>query len=39
MEAIVELMDEVITNHENENVLEAVAEKANEMMAERPLFA
>jgi glycine hydroxymethyltransferase len=39
MEAIVNLIDEVITNHENENVLEAVAEKANEMMAERPLFA
>ncbi|MEZ4842077.1 MAG: serine hydroxymethyltransferase [Flavobacteriaceae bacterium] len=39
MEAIVELMDEVITNHENESVLEAVAEKANEMMSDRPLFA
>lgn len=39
MEAIVELMDEVITNYENESVLEAVAEKANEMMSDRPLFA
>ncbi|MFP2997607.1 serine hydroxymethyltransferase [Spongiivirga sp. MCCC 1A20706] len=39
MESIVELIDEVITNFENEEVLEAVAEKVNAMMADRPLFA
>ena len=35
---IVELIDEVITNFENETVLEAVKEKVNAMMAGRPLF-
>ncbi len=38
MDAVVELIDEVITNFENEEVLEAVAEKVNEMMSHRPLF-
>jgi len=35
---IVALIDEVINNHENEEVLEAVAEKAHAMMSHRPLF-
>ncbi|MEZ4796114.1 MAG: serine hydroxymethyltransferase [Flavobacteriaceae bacterium] len=39
MEVIVELIDEVIQNYENENVLEAVAEKVNDLMSHRPLFA
>ncbi len=39
MTSIVELVDEVISNHENEIVLEAVKDKVNEMMAGRPLFA
>ncbi len=38
MVTIVDLIDEVITNYENEAVLEAVAEKVNAMMANRPLF-
>ena len=38
MKLIVDLIDEVITNFENETVLEAVAEKVNEMMGERELF-
>jgi len=38
MITIVELIDEVIANHENEAVLEAVKEKVNAMMAGRPLF-
>ncbi len=38
MIAVVELIDEVIQNFENEAVLEAVAEKVNEMMSHRPLF-
>ena len=39
MEGIVDLMDEVIRNHENETVLEAVGEKVNAMMSGRPLFS
>ncbi|MCF6296154.1 MAG: serine hydroxymethyltransferase [Flavobacteriaceae bacterium] len=38
MEAIVALVDEVITNYENESVLEAVAERVNAMMEGLPLF-
>ncbi|MCK0131161.1 serine hydroxymethyltransferase [Flavobacteriaceae bacterium F08102] len=38
MPIIVDLIDEVILNHENESVLEAVAEKVNAMMSNRPLF-
>ena len=38
MQAIVELIDEVINNYENEDVLFSVKEKVNEMMAHRPLF-
>jgi glycine hydroxymethyltransferase len=38
MDYIVSLIDEVITNYENESVLEAVAEKVNEMMGEKDLF-
>ncbi len=38
MNGIVALIDEVITNFENEEVLEAVAEKVNDMMSHRPLF-
>jgi len=38
MQNIVELIDEVITNHENEAVLEAVAGKVNDMMRDKPLF-
>lgn len=38
MEKIVELIDEVIMNHDNEAQLESIAEKVNEMMAGLPLF-
>jgi glycine hydroxymethyltransferase len=39
MEGIVALIDEVIQNYDNENVLEAVADKVNALMSHRPLFA
>ena len=38
MEIIVGLIDEVITNHENETMLESIAEKVNIMMKNKPLF-
>ncbi|ULC58459.1 serine hydroxymethyltransferase [Flaviramulus sp. BrNp1-15] len=38
MVAIVELIDEVITNFDNEATLEAVKEKVNAMMKNKPLF-
>ena len=38
MKAIVELIDEVILNHENTELLESISEKVNEMMSSRPLF-
>lgn len=38
MAYVVDLIDEVITNYENESVLEAVATKVNALMADRPLF-
>ena len=38
MEKIVDLIDEVITNHEDEAKLESIAEKVNEMMSGLPLF-
>lgn len=39
MPVIVDLIDEVLSNTENEAVLEQVREKVNEMMSEFPLFA
>jgi glycine hydroxymethyltransferase len=38
MSLVVDLIDEVINNHENETVIEGVAEKVNKLMADRPLF-
>ncbi|MFD1064264.1 serine hydroxymethyltransferase [Winogradskyella litorisediminis] len=38
MAYVVDLIDEVLTNHENETVLKAVAEKVNKLMSGRPLF-
>lgn len=38
MVAIVDLVDEVITNFEDESVLEAVKGKVNTMMKDKPLF-
>jgi len=38
METIVSFIDEVITNYEDENVLESIAEKVNDMMSKKPLF-
>ena len=38
MSYVVDLIDEVITNYENETVLQGVAEKVNELMGGRPLF-
>lgn len=39
MAGIVDLIDEVITNFEDEAVLESVAERVNDMMSGLPLFA
>ena len=39
MVKIVDLIDEVILNHENEEALKAVGEKVNEMMGAFPIFA
>ena len=39
MSTIADLIDEVITNFENDAVLEVVKEKVNAMMKHRPLFA
>jgi len=39
MVQIVDLMDEVIVNFENEELLEAVGDKVNEMMGDFPIFA
>lgn len=38
MTAIADLVDEVVTNHEDTSVLDAVREKVNAMMADKPLF-
>ena len=38
MANVVDLIDEVLTNHDNETVLEGVASKVNELMGGRPLF-
>ncbi|BAO77694.1 serine hydroxymethyltransferase [Winogradskyella sp. PG-2] len=38
MSYVVDLIDEVLTNHDNETVLEGVAKKVNELMGGRPLF-
>lgn len=38
MSYVVDLIDEVITNYENETVLEGIAKKVNELMGGRPLF-
>jgi glycine hydroxymethyltransferase len=39
MEPVVEMIDEVISNIENEKVLESVKKRVNDMMSEFPLFA
>lgn len=38
METVVNLIDEVITNHEDEKILEGVANQVYALMADRPLF-
>ena len=38
MKTVVDFIDEVISNFENEDVLEVVAGKVNKLMSERPLF-
>jgi len=38
METIVSLIDEVISNYEDEEILENVANKVNDMMSKKPLF-
>jgi len=38
MSIIVDFIDEVINNYQNEEVLEAIADKVNLMMSDRPLF-
>jgi glycine hydroxymethyltransferase len=39
IETIVDLMDEVITNHTNEKTISTVKEKVNGIMKDYPLFA
>ena len=39
MEAIVDLIDQVLNNHEDEAKLEAISEQVNTLMSHRPLFA
>lgn len=39
METIVALIDEALINFQNDDVLEGISVKVNEMMSERPLFA
>ena len=38
MNYVVDLIDEVLKNHENETVLEGISKKVNELMGGRPLF-
>lgn len=38
MAYVVDLIDEVLMNYENDTVLEAIAEKVNTLMQDRPLF-
>lgn len=38
MALVVDLLDKVITNFENEEILEAVADKVNDLMSDKPLF-
>jgi glycine hydroxymethyltransferase len=38
MERVVELIDEVLSDWENDEVINSVAERVNDMMEERPLF-
>ncbi|APY12209.1 serine hydroxymethyltransferase [Seonamhaeicola sp. S2-3] len=38
MVTIADLIDEVVTNHQNEAVLETIKDKVNAMMADKPLF-
>ena len=38
MKTIVELIDQVITNHDNDEKLEEIADKVVDMMSERPIF-
>ncbi len=38
METIVALIDEVIVDHTNEEVIESVADRVNDMMGDRPIF-
>ena len=39
MPYVVDLIDEVLTNHGNETILEGVAEKVNKLMGGKPLFS
>ena len=39
MEAIVDFIDQAITNYEDDAKLEAIAEQVNDMMGDKPLFA
>lgn len=38
MEAVVDLIDDALKNHENESHLEAISEKVNALMSGKPLF-
>jgi glycine hydroxymethyltransferase len=39
METVVDLIDQVLNNHEDEAKLEAISKQVHELMAHRPLFA
>lgn len=38
MDKIVDLIDQVLMNHNNDEVIERIADEVNEMMSEKPLF-
>jgi Glycine/serine hydroxymethyltransferase len=38
MQTVADLIDEVLMNIDNEEIIDAVADKVNEFMADRPLF-
>ena len=39
MKTVVHLIDEALRKHDDEEALEGIAERVNEMMSHRPLFA
>jgi glycine hydroxymethyltransferase len=38
METVVDLIDQVLNNHDDDTKLEAISKKVHELMSHRPLF-